>query len=27
MTLVLHKDGYADTTIKIDLAFNGSIYG
>ena len=26
MTLVLHAQGYADTTIKIDLAFNGSLY-
>ena len=27
MTLVLHKTGYADTAIKVNLAFNGSIYG
>ena len=27
MTLVLHKAGYADTAIKVNLAFNGSIYG
>ena len=27
MTLVLHKAGYADTTIKVNLAFNGSFYG
>ena len=27
MTLVLSAAGYADTTIKINLAFNGSMYG